>query len=54
MQTIILQQIGSNTLKNSGKDAAISKCDEAIGPVANLCYAAVEKSDKGLESAENL
>ena len=42
----------SNTLKNSGKDAAISKCDEAIGPVANLCYAAVEKSDKGLESAE--
>jgi biopolymer transport protein ExbB len=42
----------SNTLKNSGKDAAISKCNEAIGPVANLCYAAVEKSDKGLESAE--
>ena len=42
----------ANTLKSSGKDAAITKCDESIGPVANLCYSAVEKSDKGLESAE--
>ena len=42
----------ANVFKNGGKEAAINKCNESIGPVANLCYAAIEKADKGLESAE--
>ena len=42
----------ADTMKSSGKDAAISRCNDSVGPVANLCYAAIEKADQGVEAAE--
>ena len=40
------------TLENSGTGAAKTKCEESIGPVANLCFSALEKADEGVEAAE--
>jgi len=42
----------AETLNNSGVDEAKAKCDAAIGPVANLCYKALEKADDGVDAAE--
>ena len=42
----------SETLEKSGTNAAKAKCEESIGPVANLCYSALEKADEGVEAAE--
>ena len=42
----------AETYSSSGKAPAQSMCDESIGPVANLCYNALEKSDDGVEAAE--
>ena len=42
----------ANTLQNSGLESALSKCNESVGPVANLCYAAIEKTEDGSEAAE--
>ena len=43
----------AETIKNSGLDAAKEKCDEgAIGPVANLCFNALERAHLGEEAAE--
>ena len=42
----------ADTLNNSGVDEAKAKCDAAIGPVANLCYNALEKADDGVDAAE--
>tara|TARA_Y100001970_G_C14187967_1_gene833678 strand:- start:496 stop:1104 length:609 start_codon:yes stop_codon:yes gene_type:complete len=42
----------AKTLQNSGVESALSKCNESVGPVANLCYAAIEKADDGIETAE--
>jgi len=42
----------AETLNNSGVDEAKAKCDAAIGPVANLCYNALEKADDGVDAAE--
>ena len=42
----------SETLEKSGTNAAKAKCEESIGPVANLCYSALEKADAGVEAAE--
>ena len=42
----------AETLNNSGVDEAKAKCDDAIGPVANLCYNALEKADDGVDAAE--
>ena len=41
----------SDSIKN-GKDAALSRCNESVGPVANLCHAALEKANYGVEAAE--
>jgi len=42
----------ADTLKTNGVDSALSKCNESVGPVANMCYAALEKANDGLEIAE--
>ncbi len=42
----------AETLNSSGLEEAKSKCDAAIGPVANLCYNALEKADDGVDAAE--
>jgi len=43
----------AETIKTSGLDAAKSKCSEgAIGPVANLCFNALERAHLGEEAAE--
>jgi len=40
------------TMETSGVDAAKTECELKIGPVANLCYNALEKADQGVEVAE--
>ena len=42
----------SHIAESDGYDSAIQKCEEVPGPVSNLCYAAIEKADKGVEVAE--
>ena len=42
----------AKSMKNSGKEEALSQCNNAVGPVANLCYVAIEKSQDGKEAAE--
>ena len=42
----------ASTLEKSGTKAARSLCDDSIGPVANLCGAALEKADSGVEAVE--
>ena len=42
----------ADTIKSNGTDAALTKCNESIGPVANLCYAAVQKAGLGAEAAK--
>ena len=42
----------AETMSNNGKDAALQRCNKSVGPVSNLCYAAIEKADKGVEVAE--
>ena len=32
----------ANTTKQNGFDAGLSECNDAVGPVANLCYNALE------------
>ena len=34
-----------NTLENNGIEQAKDKCNSAVGPVANLCFNALEKAD---------
>ena len=42
----------SNTIASSGIEAAKSECDGAIGPVANLCFNALERAHLGEEASE--
>jgi biopolymer transport protein ExbB len=35
-----------------GFDSALDRCEEVVGPVANLCYNALENASKGVEGAE--
>ena len=42
----------AEAMSSSGKDVALKRCDESVGPVANLCHIALEKADKGVEAAE--
>ena len=42
----------SQTVASSGIDAAKTECDGAIGPVANLCYNALDRAHLGEEAAE--
>jgi len=42
----------SNTVASSGIDAAKAECKGAVGPVANLCYNALERAHLGEEAAE--
>ena len=38
--------------QDEGFDSALKKCDGAVGPVANLCYNALENADGGAAEAE--
>ncbi|MDB4859813.1 MotA/TolQ/ExbB proton channel family protein [Candidatus Marinimicrobia bacterium] len=42
----------SDTLSKSGVDAAKNLCTESVGPVANLCGAALEKANDGEQAME--
>jgi biopolymer transport protein ExbB len=42
----------AETLEKSGVDAAKKLCDESVGPVANLCGAALNKANGGEEAME--
>ena len=42
----------AETLENEGIDAAKAQCDTAVGPVANLCFNALEKAHQGADAAE--
>ena len=42
----------AESMKKNGRDAALSRCNEAVGPVSNLCYAAIDKANKGVDVAE--
>jgi biopolymer transport protein ExbB len=42
----------SDMIASSGVKAAKSECEGAIGPVANLCYNALERAHLGEEAAE--
>ncbi len=43
----------ADTVKNSGLDSAVSKCEGAQGPVANLCLAALDRGNLGADEAEH-
>ena len=43
----------ADTVKSSGIDSGFSKCEEAQGPVANLCMAALERANLGVDEAES-
>jgi len=42
----------SNIILENGIDSAKSECEGKIGPVANLCTAALERADRGIKEAE--
>lgn len=42
----------ADTVRNKGIQDASSMCEGATGPVANLCLAALERADKGVDEAE--
>ena len=42
----------SDVTRTDGFDSAMKKCDEVVGPVANLCFNALEKAPNGVEESE--
>ena len=42
----------ADAMKSGSSDSALNKCKESIGPVANLCYAAVDKANDGVDAAK--
>jgi biopolymer transport protein ExbB len=42
----------SNIILEKGIDSARSECEGKLGPVANLCSAALERADRGVKEAE--
>jgi len=44
----------ANTLEHSGIEEAKNQCNSAVGPVANLCYNALEEADAGAAAAEKI
>jgi len=40
------------TFEADGVEDAQNQCEEAVGPVANLCYNALEKANEGVDAAE--
>ena len=43
----------ANTVKSSGIDSAKAKCEDAQGPVANLCLSALDRAHLGPKEAEH-
>ena len=42
----------SNQISSEGFDSAKKTCEDNVGPVANLCYNALEVADQGVDVAE--
>ncbi|MAV64651.1 MAG: flagellar motor protein MotA [Candidatus Marinimicrobia bacterium] len=42
----------ASTIKEKGFDDAKTMCDKELGPIANLCYNALEVAQEGTEAAE--
>ena len=42
----------ADTITSEGVESALSQCDQAVGPVANVCYAAIEKANGSVDAAE--
>ena len=42
----------ANTIASEGIEPALAKCDRAVGPVANICYAALQNANEGVDVAE--
>ena len=42
----------ANTIKTSGVDVAKNNCDDAVGPVANLCVVALDRASLGEVATE--
>ena len=42
----------ANQIKNEGIKAAKISCENAVGPVANLCYSALDRAHLGVQEAE--
>ena len=42
----------ANTLGSGGIDAAIDSCNNHVGPVANICFNALERASDGPEASE--
>ena len=43
----------AETVKQSGIDSATAKCENAVGPVANLCMSALARANLGVDEAEH-
>ena len=43
----------ATTVKQSGIDSAKTQCEGAVGPVANLCLAALDRAGLGADEAEH-
>ena len=41
------------TVKESGIDSAKTQCEDAVGPVANLCLSALDRASLGADEAEH-
>ena len=48
----LLEEQVVNTLENDGVEQAKNKCNSSVGPVANLCFNALEKAENGADAAE--
>ena len=42
----------SDIVQSNGFESGLSKCNESVGPVANLCYSALERAENGVEASE--
>lgn len=42
----------ANEIQSSNLDSALNMCNKKVGPVANICYNALESSPNGLEASE--
>ena len=42
----------AHTTREEGFDAGLSQCNTSVGPVANLCYNALEVADQGTDAVE--
>mgnify|MGYP001370904224 CR=1 FL=1 len=42
----------ANEIQSSSLESALNRCSNKVGPVANICYNALERSPEGVEASE--